>query len=732
MGSPIGSFSQHGTVRPSGVGPSAPPIRRSSMVATPWRGFWRGLMDAVAGLVGGARSSGRAPLAWERAASRRRNTLLTLVVLSAIGATFLMAHVLPVYDSTLLRVGQIGLFSVLFAWVSAGFFTAMMGFWVQLRGDPHALSSKDVAHHTLSPDARTAIIMPICNEQVATVFAGLRATCESLAATGSAEQFDVYVLSDTSDPALRAAELAAWAELRTTLGDAGRVYYRWRQHRTKRKSGNVADFCRRWGQDYRYMIVLDADSVMSGDCLVTLAKMMEAHPTAGIIQTAPQACGLSTVHARAQQFAGRVAGRLFTAGMQYWQLGESHYWGHNAIIRVEPFMKHCSLAPLSGRGGLGGDILSHDFVEAALMRRAGYHVWLVNDLSGSYEQQPPNLLEELQRDRRWCQGNLQNARLIAEPGLHGVHRAMLLTGALAYLSAPLWLGFILLGGALWLFGGYAIFNPSRGVPLEITGLWLTTLLMLVMPRVLGVVTIVMRGEQHLYGGTGPLSRSALLEGSLSVLQAPVRMVAHTLFVVVALTGLKLNWKSPPREAQAIGWRYALQRFAPIMAVVLALVGTALAMEPGAALWFAPVALPLLFAVPLTVATSRADVGERVRARRLLVIPEESWTPTVLRQAWAYASAASPAPDWRDAVTDPWLFDVVRSAMGSRNTAWGSRGKARRRLVRGLLVAQDTERLSNAERMRLLSEPQSIVRLRDQLAANNSWVRKAWPGEGLRA
>ncbi|MGE5863714.1 MAG: glycosyltransferase, partial [Rhizobacter sp.] len=348
------------TSRVPGVGPSAPPIRRASMVATPWRGFWRGLFDAVAGLF--SRSGDTTALQpWEVSAVRRRRTLLALVALSAVGATVLLSHVLPVYELNALRVGQIALFSLLFAWVAAGFFTALMGFWVQLRGDPHGLKYQDVLHHPLSADARTAIIMPICNEQVATVFAGLRATCESLAAAGGSRLFDLYVLSDTSDPTLRAAELAAWAELRTTLGGCGRVYYRWRQHRTKRKSGNVADFCRRWGRDYRYMVVLDADSVMTGDALVTLVKLMEAHPDAGIIQTAPQACGLSTIHARAQQFAGRVAGRLFTAGMQYWQLGESHYWGHNAIIRLEPFMKHCALAPIAGTGGMSGGIMSHDF-----------------------------------------------------------------------------------------------------------------------------------------------------------------------------------------------------------------------------------------------------------------------------------------------------------------------------------------------------------------------------------
>ncbi|MET0335558.1 MAG: glucans biosynthesis glucosyltransferase MdoH, partial [Rhizobacter sp.] len=444
---------------------------RGSMVARPWRGFLRSLGDKLTGRTADLPAPlPHEPAEWERAAKLRRRVLMALVLLSAAGATTLLSNMLPSDQTGLARGLQIGLYGLLFAWVSAGFYTAMMGFWVLWRGDKHAMSAASVGHEPIHRDARTAIIMPICNESVSSVFAGLRATCESLAATGASSLFDVYVLSDTSDPEIRAAELSAWGQLRHECGLAGRIYYRWRQRRSKRKAGNVADFCRRFGRKYRYMVVLDADSVMSGDCLVKLVRLMEANPSAGILQTAPQACGLDTVHARSQQFSGRVSGRLFTAGMQYWQLGESHYWGHNAIIRVEPFMKHCALAPLQGHGGLSGTLLSHDFVEAALMRRAGYHVWLVHDLHGSYEQQPPNLLEELQRDRRWCQGNLQNARLITEPGLHGVHRAMLLTGALAYLSAPLWLGFILLGGAMWLFGGYAIFNPSRGVPFEITAL----------------------------------------------------------------------------------------------------------------------------------------------------------------------------------------------------------------------------------------------------------------------
>jgi len=693
------------------------------MVPQPWTDIFLGLRGAVMRRLRGtpAADTGAAPAtAWEQAASRRRRALLLSIGLSALGAASLLGHAQTPTDQFALRIAQVGLYTLLFAWVTAGFVTAIMGFVVQLRGDPHALSAADVAHRPIHTDARTAIVMPICNEQVSAVFAGLRATCESLAATGASRLFDVYVLSDTSDPSLRAAELAAWGQLRDVLGDGARVFYRWRQRRRKRKAGNVADFCRRWGRNYRYMVVLDADSVMSGDCLLSLVRLMEANPRAGILQTAPQACGLSTLHARAQQFTGRVTGRLFTAGMQYWQLGESHYWGHNAIIRVEPFMKHCALAALPGRGGLSGDLLSHDFVEAALMRRAGYHVWLVPDLAGSYEQQPPNLLEELQRDRRWCQGNLQNARLIAEPGLHPVHRAVLATGAMAYLSAPLWLAFVLLGTFSWLVSGRPVLGVGHGLPLEMIILWACTLTMLALPRVLGAATIVLKGELPMYGGAAALVKGVLLEGALSVLQAPVRMIAHSVFVLVALTGLRLDWRSPPREAAAIAWRDAARRFGPLSGVVMALLAAALAVDLRVALWLLPVALPLLLAAPLSVLTSQVRFGQRVRALGLLVTPEESRTPSVLRHAWANARQVVPAPRWPDVVTDPWLFEVVRLSMGQRNTARGTRGRTRHRLLQRLLREQDAEAISPAERMRLMSEPQSIAHLRDRLAANSSF------------
>jgi membrane glycosyltransferase len=633
---------------------TTPPINRGSMPARPWRGFWNSLGTAVLlRLTGSARpapaASAMAP--WQHAAKRRRAVLVALTVLSTAFATVLFADMQPDYDSAWLEYGQIALFGLLSAWVVTGFMTALMGFYVTLRGDKYALTARSVAGHTLDATARTAIIMPICNEDVRTVFAGLRATCESVAATGHAAAFDVFVLSDSNNPATQQAERAAWEELRMQLAaQAGQplieVYYRLRQRRTHRKAGNVADFCRRWGKDYRYMIVLDADSVMSGDCLVNMVKLMEANPGAGIIQTATQAIGHVTLHARAQQFASRMTGRLFTLGMQFWQLGESHYWGHNAILRVEPFMQHCALAPIAGSGGMSGGILSHDFVEAALMRRAGYHVWLASDLIGSYEQQPPDLLAELQRDRRWCQGNLQNSRLIAEPGMHPVHRAMFGTGAMSYLSAPLWLCFLTLGTALWLSGSH-IMTDWMLVPAELAALWAWTLSMLFLPRVLGIVAVLVKGEAAAFGGRFSLLRSAALETMIALLQAPIRMLAHSLFVLAAITGLKLDWKSPPREAAAVPWRDALLRFAPMSGIIALLALGIAAIDARALVWLLPVGLPLLLAIPMTVLTSRVGVGRIMRAKDYLLIPEETLSPAVLDRAWHHAGLL-PAPRLRAA------------------------------------------------------------------------------------
>jgi len=616
---------------PSERARSAPPLLRGAMTPAPWFGFWRAVLFALWPGQRWPRAQG-VPPAWHAVARERRRVLMALVTALAGAAWLLRVGDGGSHDA--LWWATTALMTLLFAWVGVGCATAGIGVWVSWRGDPHAPTLAR-PHGPIDPNARTAIVMPICNEDIAPVFAGLRATCESLAATGALKLFDIFVLSDTRDPALRAAELRAWQRLRAQLGephgDGGRLYYRWRRRRSKRKAGNVADFCRRWGRRYRYMVVLDADSTMSGDTLVQLVRLMEQQPRAGIIQTLPQIAHPATLHARAQRFASRVSGRLFALGMAWWQLGDAHYWGHNAIIRVAPFMSHCGLARLPGRGALAGEILSHDFVEAALMGRAGYEVWLAPQLPGSWECSPSNLLDELQRDRRWCQGNLQNARLIAEPGWRAAHRAMFAVGALSYLVAPLWLLFIGLG----LLGGGPTGSDAP--------LWLLTLGLLLLPRALGVASIVARGEARAFGGVPRLASGALLELLLSTLQAPLRMIAHCLYVLGALTGLKLEWKSPPRGERALRWRDATRRVGALVLVPL-LLGWGL-MRRGATFALAPMLLPLSLAVPFTVLTGHPRAGHAVAPLGLLRTPEESAPPRPLRRAGEHAGFVDlvPAP-----------------------------------------------------------------------------------------
>ena len=604
--------------------PSAmPALVRGHMTPQPWQGWRRGLK----GLAGPARDLGPPP-AWQAAAQRRRGALgLAMLAVTLLALGLQWSHRSPA-EMGLAELARSALLALLFAWVSAGFVTALMGWRRLLAGDAQALSVR--TDGVPDPAARTAIIMPICNEDVEAVFAGLRATAESLARTGRSAGFEFFVLSDTRDAGLLADEQQAWQRLAAQARQDGLppVHYRWRRRRSGRKAGNVADFCRRWGRAFRYMVVLDADSVMTGRCLTQLVDLMEAHPQVGIAQTAPVGCGQQSLHARAQQYASRVLGRLYVHGLQFWQLGDSHYWGHNAILRVEPFMKHCALARLPGRGGLSGEILSHDFVEAALMRRAGFEVWLVPELDGSYEQLPGDLLDELQRDRRWCQGNLQNARLIAEPGLRPVHRALFATGAMSYLSAPLWLAYVVLG----LTGGDAALLPGSSENPAMLGLWLMTGVMLLLPRLLGVLAVWQRGETAAFGGRRALLGGALLEALLATLQAPVRMVAHSLFVLVALAGWKLEWKSPLRRSHAIGWREAWQRLGPWTLGATALTAVLVLIEPAMALRLALLTVPLMLAVPLVVATSQAAPGRWFGRLGLWRVPQERRPPQVLRRS----------------------------------------------------------------------------------------------------
>ena len=683
---------------------TTPALRRTSMVPRPWPA--RGEHDRLTG--DGKRKH------WFHVANRRRLVLLALALAQTWLATALMGAVLPYHGQQPLELAILVLFAILFTWVSLGFWTALAGFLViVLGGDRYAISKSASRDGPIAEDVRTAIVMPIANENVPRVFAGLRATYESLARTGQLDRFDFFVLSDSGDPDKRVAEVAAWNELCGTLGAHGRLFYRWRQHRIKRKSGNIADFCRRWGSKYRYMVVLDADSVMSGDCLTSLVRIAEANPDAGIIQTAPRAAGRDTLYARVQQFATRMYGPLFTAGLHYWQLGESHYWGHNAIIRVAPFIEFCALERLPGKGALSGEILSHDFVEAALMRRAGWGVWIAYDLPGSYEEMPPNLIDELKRDRRWCQGNLMNARLMLTKGLHPAHRVVFMTGVMAYLSAPLWFLFLVLSTAqlavhtlveptyftqpYQLFPRWPEWRPEWALSL-VAG----TALLLFLPKVLSVFMVTVPRVAR-YGGRAKLVGSVVGEILMSMLLAPVRMLFHTRFVVMALLGRSVQWKSPPREDAQTSWGEAISRHGLHTLFGIAWAAGVWWLNPSFLWWLLPVAGALILSIPVSVYTSRASLGVRLRRAGLFLIPEETQPPPEIAATDRYVAEAAPVPDWVDAVVDP-RHNAMMAALAVPRPGLPQRVREERRALVERAVAEGPDALSARDKAVLLADP----------------------------
>ncbi len=390
---------------------------------------------------------------------RRRLILAVLVLAGTALATRVLASALAIDGLSLPEAGIVLVFSLTFAWLSYGFWTSFAGFIVTLARRPlHQLAP---AVPDIPPEARTALLVPVYHEDPRRVATRLRAIVRSLAGTGQLERFDLFILSDSRQRDCLREEEAVWAELCRDPLTAGRVFYRNRADNHGRKAGNIADFCRRWGRQYAYFVILDADSVMTGRTLVQLVGLMQANPRAGLLQTLPHPVGGETLFARALQFAARLYGPVYAAGLTFWYPGRSNYWGHNAIIRREAFMSAAGLPPLPGGPPLGGEIMSHDFVEAALLQRAGWAVWMVPELDGSYEELPANLRGYLARDRRWCQGNLQHVRLLTAKGLTAVSRLHLGLGAMSYVVSLLWLLLLVL---TTLEAARAHFWPAARIP----------------------------------------------------------------------------------------------------------------------------------------------------------------------------------------------------------------------------------------------------------------------------
>ncbi|SEM68224.1 membrane glycosyltransferase [Stigmatella aurantiaca] len=662
----------------------------------------------------------------------RRFFVLGLAAFTTLLGAWEMHRLLSVKGITETEWVLLGLFSLCFAWICLSFWTAVAGFLQMLVGGRVPGLRQPTAEEQKAPlTRRTTVVMPIHNEDPASVFANVQATYESLAATGHLEAFDFYVLSDSTRAEAWVAEELAWADLCRRVGGQGRIFYRRRSDNTGKKAGNLSDFCERWGRHYDFMVVLDADSLMTGDTLVTLARLMELNPQAGILQAPPRCVGKMTLFARLQQFAGQVYGPVVGAGAAAWQLGESNYWGHNAIIRVSAFIEHCGLPVLPGKQPFGGHILSHDFVEAALMRRAGYTVWLLSDVGGSYEQSPPHLLAYAQRDRRWCQGNLQHLSLVMAGGLHPLSRGHFLMGVMSYVASPLWLIFLLtgLGAALQdRFVEPVYFTSERTLfpvwpTFDVEGarrMMFLSLGMLLVPKLFGLFLTFLDSEaSRNMGGRIRLALSVVLETAISMLLAPVMMLFQSHFVFGTVLGYRVSWSSQQRDDADLPWSEAARRHwgHTVFGVVLAVASAALSRD--LLLWLSPVVAGLLLSIPMSVWTARASLGTWAAKLGLFLIPEERVEHPLLVRAQALSEQKLETVDdgLKRVLTDPRAHALHLALLEEQpgpSIASIELATARRKLLSG---QQDA--LSTQEKSMVLLDPATLAEARLRFMSQTS-------------
>ena len=573
------------------------------------------------------------PSAGLRVIVARLITILGTLAIAGYGI-FEMLGIVSFSSMTFLQGVLIAFFAVTLTWIAFSAASAITAIVVPQPRFPREGSLEG---------SRTALLMPIYNEDPARTTASLQAMAEALRELDAAQYFEIVIISDSTNGNAWIGESIAVDRLRRELRDVMPVWYRRRWYNTGRKAGNVEDFVKRWGGRYEYMIVLDADSLMDAPTLIELVRRMQSDARLGILQTVPLLIGHQSLFARLQQYASRVYGAVIARGVAAWSGNEGNYWGHNAVIRVKAFAEACGLPQLPGRRPFGGHVFSHDFVEAALIRRAGWKVRMATDLDGSWEESPPSLVDIAVRDRRWAQGNLQHSKVIGAAGLALTNRAHFFIGIMSYLSSPLWLMLLIVGFALTLqatlirpeyfshtfqlFPDWPRFDAER-----MTRLFIFTMIVLFTPKVLGLVrTLFTSKVRKRSGGVFGVTLSALLETLLSALYAPVMMLVQTQHVIEILTGRDSGWNAQRRsltdtawsEAWHVHWRHLL--FGIVTGII------AYVISPTLFLWLTPTLAGLLLSIPLAKISGSVLVGRGLSSMRLLRTPEETNAPPIMRR-----------------------------------------------------------------------------------------------------
>lgn len=562
---------------------------------------------------------------------RRRAALAAFCAASTGAAVFAVATAMGRDGLAPLEVLHVGLILVLFGWMAFSFAASLGGLWLSWQDWTWERAAAELAPARLT--TRTALLAPIYHEDCGPFFARLAATRASLHAQGLTPFFDIIVLSDSRHAEVVAGERRGFAALQA--GGAGpRVYYRHRPENIDRKAGNVADWVRQHGGAYDHMVVLDADSLMEGKTLWRLAAAMERDPALGLIQTAPTIIGRRTLFGRVEQFANNLYGPLAAWGVAWWSGADGNYWGHNAILRVAAFAQAGGLPHLEGRKPFGGHILSHDFVEAAFLRRAGWGVRLLPDLGGSFEESPPTLIDHLIRDRRWCQGNLQHLGVLGGQGLHPISRLHLARGVLSYALSPLWIALVVTGALL-----SAPDADGGGYPLAGAAVLAVSLAFVLIPKLISYGLMLQQGEARRFGGAWRALAGVGVETLVSTLLAPVIMAVHTRALLAVALGRDSGWSAQQRGEGRLSWRAAVSFHGPEMAIGAALALLGPATGAGLSPWLASVSACLCAAPLLARWTASLSQGRMLREAGLLLTPGETG-----RRRPASASSLRPIPE----------------------------------------------------------------------------------------
>jgi len=473
-------------------------------------------------------------------------------------------------------------------------------------------------------------------------------------AAGVGASFRLYVLSDTSDAETVGKEEACFTALAARWQSRIAISYRRRSINTGYKAGNIRDFCERWGNDHELAVTLDADSFMTADAVLRLVRIMQADPRLGILQGLVVGLPSTSAFARLFQFGMRLGMRSYTIGNAWWQGDCGPYWGHNAVLRLKPFMAHCELPVLFEDENGGRHILSHDQIEAALMRRAGYGVRVLPDEELGWEENPPTLIEFIRRDLRWCQGNMQYWGFLTLPGLRPVTRFNLAIAILMFLGSPVWIGLLVLGTlAVAVAPAPTDFiRADAGIPLFV---WV--LVMWFAPMIATALDILLRPEARgTYGGVARFVANFVIAIIFSILLVPIMWFGHTMFLIGLLFGHEIGWIGQTRDDHAVPLALAVRNLWPHTLLGWGAIVVLAMTHPGAIPYALFLAAGPALAIPLVIVTAFPAVGNRFARSGIGRLPEETAPPAALRALGLPALEAAAEPRGT-------MLDGLRTARG---------------------------------------------------------------------